>query len=69
MSCSGRNAHHPSWHMVGQVGVCLSFQQIIARFSKRTPQNDGSNYIQIQWTSSFPPSIYIIQYVRADGEK
>ena len=43
-------AHHPFWHTVGLVSVCLSFQQVVARFSKCTPQNDGSNS-----TSSFQP--------------
>ena len=41
MSCSGRTAHHPSWHMVRQASVCLSFKQIVARFSKCFPQMTG----------------------------
>ena len=49
ISCSERTAHHPSWHMVRHIGVCLSFQQILARFLKCSPQMTGQ-------------SIYIIQY-------
>ena len=34
MSCSGRTANHPSWNMVRQVSVYLSFKRILARFPK-----------------------------------
>ena len=34
MSCSGRTTHHPSCYIVRQVNVCLSFEQILVRFSK-----------------------------------
>ena len=34
VSCLGRTVHNPSWYMVKQVSVCLSFKQIFPRFSK-----------------------------------
>ena len=35
---SRRTAHHLSWNMVRHVSVCLSFEQILARFSKSSHQ-------------------------------
>lgn len=34
LSCSGRTANHPSWYLIRQVNVCLSFQLILERLSK-----------------------------------
>ena len=34
-ACITNNEHnYPSWHMVSQVSVCLSFKRILVRFSK-----------------------------------
>ena len=51
-SCSARTAHHPSWHMVRQVSVCLSFKQILTRFSKCSPQMMGQ--ITFKFNFKFP---------------
>ena len=37
-SSSGRTAYHPSWYLMRQVSVSLRFKQILARFSKCSPQ-------------------------------
>ena len=44
-NCSERTAHHPSWHMVRQVSVCLSFKPNFSEVFEVLSSNDGSNII------------------------
>ena len=39
--CPGRTAHHLSCHMERQLSECLSFKQVLARFSKCSAQMTG----------------------------
>ena len=50
--CPGRTAHHPSCHMKRQVSESLSFKQILARFSKCSPQMTGQ--ILFKFDFKFP---------------
>ena len=53
MSCSGRTAHHPSWHTARQVSVCLSFKRILAKFFKCSPQMMGQIAFKLDFKAMF----------------
>ena len=49
MSCPGRTAHHPSWHIVHEVGKrVIKFQANFTEVFEVLYLSDGSNYIQIR---------------------